>query len=58
MKDGRLGFMLLGIWLIAAGAMPLMEVSFRYSGTLMEVLAIVSGILILIQSRSSGSRWW
>jgi hypothetical protein len=44
----RLGTLLLGIWLILYGALPLLGVSFAGSGTLMAILAIAAGVLILM----------
>jgi len=41
------GFLLLGIWLILSGLMPLVNFSFEGLGTLMAVLAIAAGALIL-----------
>ena len=42
-----LGMLLLGIWLILTGLIPLANFSFSGSGTLMAVLAIAAGALIL-----------
>lgn len=44
----NLGMLLLGIWLIATGLIPLLEVSFAGLGTVMAVLAIAAGALILV----------
>ncbi len=43
-----LGIVLLAIWLIATGVLPLTKKSFAYSATVMNVLAIVAGVLILL----------
>lgn len=43
-----LGMLLLGIWLILTGLLPLVNVSFSGIGTVMALLAIVAGALILI----------
>jgi hypothetical protein len=43
-----LGMLLLGIWLIATGLIPLLNVSFSGLGTVMAVLAIAAGALILL----------
>jgi hypothetical protein len=43
-----LGMLLLGIWLILTGLLPLVHLSFAGMGTLMQLLAIVAGALILI----------
>jgi hypothetical protein len=40
--------LLLGVWLIIYGLIPLLELSFSGLGTLMSVLAIAAGALILI----------
>lgn len=42
------GMLLLGIWLIALGAITLLALSFNGSEVIMAVLAIVAGILILL----------
>ena len=44
----NLGMLLLGIWLIITGLVPLLQLSFSGLGTLMAVLAIVAGGLILV----------
>ncbi|MGA2384840.1 MAG: hypothetical protein ABSG61_15580 [Gemmatimonadales bacterium] len=41
------GMLLLGIWLILSGVIPLLRLSFSGLGTLMALLAIVAGALIL-----------
>ena len=43
----NLGMMLLGIWLILTGVIPLLSLSFSGLGTMMALLAIVSGALIV-----------
>jgi hypothetical protein len=44
----NLGMILLAIWLIATGAIPLLAgISFNI-GTLMAILAIAAGILLLL----------
>lgn len=45
----RLGFILLGIWLILMGVVPLFKFSFSGLDTIMAILAIAAGILILIE---------
>ena len=42
-----IGFLLLGIWLVLTGVIPLINLSFSYLGTAMAVLAIVAGVLIV-----------
>jgi hypothetical protein len=44
----NLGMLLLAIWLILGGLVPLLGLSFSGSGTLMAILAIAAGVLILI----------
>ena len=43
----NLGMLLLGIWLIISGLVPLLNLSFNGLGTLMAVLALAAGALIL-----------
>lgn len=42
------GFLLLGIWLVATGLIPLLNISFSGIGTLMAGLAIAAGALIVV----------
>ena len=42
------GMLLLAIWLILGGLMPLLHLSFSGAGTIMAILAIAAGVLILI----------
>ena len=44
----NLGMLLLAIWLILGGLIPLLNISFSGLGTLMAVLAIAAGVFILI----------
>lgn len=44
----NLGMLLLAIWLIAQGAVPLLSLSFAGMGLLLALLAIAAGILILL----------
>jgi len=44
----NLGMLLLGIWLIATGLLPLIHPNFSGIGTMMEILAIAAGVLILM----------
>jgi hypothetical protein len=41
------GMLLLGVWLILQGLMPLANIRFDGSNTLLNVLAIAAGVLIL-----------
>ncbi len=43
-----LGFLLLAIWLIATGLLPLTKKGFPYSATVLNVLAVLAGVLILV----------
>ena len=45
---GKIGMILLGVWLILSGVIPLLSLSFSGLGTLMAILAIAAGALILI----------
>jgi hypothetical protein len=42
-----LGMLLLGIWLVLTGLIPLLALSFSGLGTLMAVIALAAGALIL-----------
>jgi len=44
----NLGMLLLGIWLIAFGVIPLLNLSFSGLSTLMAILAIAAGALIIM----------
>lgn len=44
----NLGMLLLGIWLLLTGLIPLLNLGFAGFGTLMSVLAIAAGVAILI----------
>ncbi len=44
----NLGMLLLGIWLIITGLIPLLNFGFNGLGTLMAILAIVAGALIML----------
>jgi hypothetical protein len=43
-----LGMLLLGIWLIVTGLVPLLSISISGIGTIMAVLAVAAGVLILL----------
>ncbi len=45
----NLGMLLLGIWLILTGLIPLLRLSFSGHSTLMAVLAIAAGALIVLK---------
>lgn len=44
----NLGMLLLAIWLILGGLIPLLNLSFSGASTMMAILAIAAGVLILI----------
>jgi hypothetical protein len=44
----NLGMLLLALWLILTGLIPLLNLSFSGLGTLMSILALAAGILIVI----------
>ncbi len=44
----NLGLLLLGIWLILTGLIPVLKLNFSGFPVIMEVLAIASGVLILL----------
>jgi len=44
----NLGILLLSIWLLATGLIPMFHLRFANEGTVMEVLAIAAGVLLLI----------
>jgi hypothetical protein len=44
----NLGMLLLGIWLILSGILPLIHLSFTGLALIMAVLAIAAGVLIIM----------
>jgi len=44
----NIGMLLLAIWLILTGLIPLLNFSFSGLGTVMAVLAIAAGVFIII----------
>lgn len=42
------GLLLLGVWLIATGLIPLLNISFSGQANLMAFVAIAAGVLIVI----------
>jgi hypothetical protein len=44
----RLGIVVLSVWLILEGLLPLLKISFSGSETVLAVLAIAAGILLLL----------
>ena len=51
MKAKNLGKLLLAVWLILYGLLtaPFLKFGFAYSGDLLAVLAIVAGVLLLME---------
>jgi hypothetical protein len=45
----KLGWLLLGIWLVLSGLISLFGLSFTGLGTIMAILAIAAGLLILVE---------
>jgi hypothetical protein len=44
----NIGMLLLAVWLILTGLIPLLHFSFTGLGTVMAILAIASGVLIVV----------
>jgi hypothetical protein len=44
----NIGMLVLAVWLILTGLLPLLSISFSGQGTLMAVLAVAAGILLVI----------
>ena len=44
----NLGMLLLAIWLILTGLIPMLQLSFSGLSTVMTILAIAAGVLILV----------
>ena len=44
----NIGMLLLAIWLIATGLIPLLNLSFAGLGTVMAIFAIAAGALIIV----------
>ena len=44
----NLGMLLLSLWLVLTGVIPLLHLSFTGLGTVMAVLAILAGLLLLV----------
>jgi len=57
MITGNIGFLLLGMWLIAMGVIPLTGLSFAYAPVVLNLLSIAAGVVILMGTTSSGKRW-
>ena len=44
----NIGMLLLAVWLVMTGLIPLLNLSFSGLGTVMAILAIAAGILIVV----------
>jgi hypothetical protein len=56
MKPGKnLGMLLLGVWLILNGVIPLLHLSFSGLSTLMALLAIAAGVMIAWSSKNAAA---
>jgi len=44
----NIGMLLLALWLIVTGLVPLLNFSFSGLGTIMAILAIAAGVLIVV----------
>jgi hypothetical protein len=44
----NIGMLLLAVWLILSGLIPLLNFSFSGMGTAMAILAIAAGVLIVV----------
>ncbi len=42
------GMLLLGMWLVLTGALPLLRISFQGEETILSALAVAAGIVILM----------
>lgn len=47
----NLGMILLAVWLILTGLLPLLNLSFPASATILAILAIAAGVLFLMEGR-------
>lgn len=47
----NLGMLLLAVWLVLFGLLttPMLDISFSHSGNVLGVLAIVTGVLLIMQ---------
>jgi len=49
MKAARsIGMILLALWLILSGLIPLLHLSFAGIGTVMAILAIAAGVMLIV----------
>lgn len=45
---GNWGLLLLAVWLVLTGLIPLLSIHITRSGTFMDILAVAAGALILV----------
>ena len=53
----NLGRLVLAIWLILTGLLPLFSITFPASGTVLAILAAAAGILLLIRRSLASIQW-
>jgi hypothetical protein len=53
--SNSLGILLLAIWLIASGLLPLLSLNIPASGTILALLALAAGVLILVSPARLGA---
>ena len=49
MKKSRMGVVVLSIWLIIQGLVPLLDFHISYLNVILAILAISAGILLLVE---------
>lgn len=54
--SGKLGTLLLAIWLILIGLVPLLNLNFPSSDTVLAIIAIVAGLLIVLEIRKEPTK--
>ena len=47
LKSKGFGMILLSVWLILYGLLPLLSITFAHQGQLMDILAIAAGVFLL-----------
>lgn len=48
LKGRGLGMILLSLWLILMGLLPLLSINFAKRGTVMDILAVAAGFFLLL----------
>jgi hypothetical protein len=51
--NSRLGVLLLGIWLVVTGLLPLLDVAIPASDIILALLAVAAGIVILVGGKGN-----